>query len=365
MTTIHDVARHAGVASITASRALSGNAPVSAAVRERVERAVQELGYVPNALAQSLKSRFTGTIGLVVSDITNPFFTSLTRGVEDVAQAAGYSVIVGNTDESLSKQRTYLEMLRRKRVDGLLLVPAGGDPADVSDWLATGTPLALVCRTVQGIDLPAAHVDVVRGESLRSSERLVSHLVAHGHTRIAIVDGPLDLSTAAERFQGYRAALRRAGFAPDPELERFGPFTVEAGSAATHSLLDLPVPPTAYFAANNFLSVGVLRVLRERGIRVPEDVALVGFDDIPQMAYLDPFVTVAAQPAAQIGRKAAAALLARIDAQRTAEQAPGAPGEETIFETDLLLRRSCGCPPSGATAYASPRAEAERAPALV
>jgi LacI family transcriptional regulator len=312
MATIHDVAARAGVSAVTVSRALNASAPVSAATRRRIEAAIEELGFVPNALAQGLKSRSTRTIGLVVTDVTNPFFTSIARGVEDVAHAAGYAVILCNTDEDMAKQDVYLDMLRAKRVDGLLLVPAGKDVRPLLHWRRVSGPLCLLCRTIPGLDEAEAEIDVVYGENLRAAEALVSHLVEHGHRRIALVNGPRQLSTAAERLDGYRRALQRAGLPLDPALERCGYFTVEYGREAAAELLALPAPPTAFFATSNFLTVGVLAALRDNGLEAPRDVALVGMNDIPQMALIDPRITVGAQPAAEIGRQATTYLLERI-----------------------------------------------------
>lgn len=329
---------------MTVSRVLNASAPVSVATRQRIEAAILELGFVPNGLAQGLKSRSTRTIGLVVTDVTNPFFTSIARGVEDVAHAAGYSVILCNTDEDLAKQDVYLDMLRSKRVDGVLIVPAGNDARALAEWQRTAGPVCLLCRTIAGFDHRAGQIDVVYGENTRAAEQLVSHLASHGHRRIAIVNGPREISTAAERLEGYRQALAGAGLSIDPTLERCGQFTVEYGRAAASALLD-EAAPTAFFATSNFLSIGVLAALRDRGLAVPADVALVGMNDIPQMALIDPFVTVGSQPAAAIGQRAATYLLERIAAERH-PASPPLEGRLLELETEIIVRRSCGCPAS-------------------
>jgi LacI family transcriptional regulator len=343
MATIHDVARRAGVSAVTVSRALNASAPVSAAARRRIDAAIEELGFVPNALAQGLKSRSTRTIGLVVTDVTNPFFTSIARGAEDVAHAAGYAVFLCNTDEDMAKQDVYLDRLCAKRVDGLLLVPAGNDVRPLLHWRRVSGPLCLLCRTIPGLDEAEAEIDVVYGESLRAAEVLVAHLAEHGHRRIALVNGPREISTAGERLDGYRRALRRVGLALDPALERCGRFTVDYGRDAAAELLDLAAPPTAIFAASNFLTVGVLATLRDRGLEAPRDVALVGMNDIPQMALIDPRLTVGSQPAAEIGRQAAAFLLERIAHARRAAP-PRLPGRRLALETEIIIRSTCGCP---------------------
>lgn len=344
--TIHDVAREAGVASITASRALSGSGATSVAVRQRVWDAARQLGYVPNDLAQGLKFGSTRTIGLVVSDITNPFFTAIVRGAEDVAHEAGYSVIVCNTDEQPDKQDVYLGVLRRKRVDGVLLVPAGADVTGAVEWRQRHGPLVVLDRSLPGVtdhSGRALGIDTVRGESRAASERLVAHLIAHGHRRIALINGPRHLSTAADRRAGFCLALRHAGIEPALELQRHGPFTVDHGYAATLAILDLPQPPTALFLANNFLTIGALAAVRERGLSVPKDIAVAGFEASPRLALLAPYLTRVALPAIDIGRRATEWLLERIAHGHPADGSM-IPGRELILQSEIVIRSSCGCP---------------------
>ena len=346
------------MASITVSRVLNNHGSVSAETRCKVEAAMRELDYVPNALAQGLKGGSTQTLGLVVGDISNPFFTLLARGLEDVATAAGYSVILCNSDDDPQKERAYLDIMARRRVDGLVLTPSQTDPGAVLEWARRSGPVCLVDRPVAGLDFRAAGVDVVRGENLRSAEQLVAHLVEHGHRRIGIVNGPQGLSTAADRLAGYRRALAAAGIALDHRLEREGRFSVESGRAMTAQLLADERPLTALFATNNLLAVGALLAARDRGLEVPRDLALVTFDDIPHVAAVWPFISVAAQAAASMGQQAGRFVLERIaqrqkrgptkagagaGAEAPAEAAGGPAGRELVLPTDLLLRRSCGC----------------------
>jgi len=352
MPTIHDVARRAGVASVTVSRYLNASGPVSPAVRARVEAAIAELGYVPNALARGLKSRSTRTLGLVVSDVTNPFFTSIARGIEDVAHVQGYSVILCNTDENISKQETYLGILYSKQVDGLLLTPAGDEPEAIAAWRRRCGPLCIIDRIPAGLEHRSLGIDIVRGDSLNAAEELVGHLVSHGHRRIGLVNGPPDIFTARERRLGYRRALQNVNISPDPVLEHHGPFKIEAGRSATGVLLEASCPPTAIFATNNFLAIGALCAIREHGLHVPEDIAIVAFDEIPQMELVAPFLTVARQPAAEIGRRATELLLERLTDERRDGKSAAVPtqfreGRELILETNIVLRHSCGCPEGG------------------
>lgn len=352
--TIHEVAKRAGVASITASRVINNHASVSPETRRKVEAAMRELDYVPNGVAQSLKGGSTRTLGLVVGDVSNPFFTLLARGVEDAATAAGYSIILCNSDDDPAKERVYLDVLARQRIDGLVLTPSQSAPETILEWTRRIGPVCLVDRAVGGVDLRAAAIDVVRGENLSSAEALVGHLAAHGHRRIGIVNGPLGLATAADRLAGYHRALAAAGLSSQPDLERHGCFTVEAGRGMTLDLLGGRQPPTALFATNNFLALGALAAVRERGLSVPDDLAVVTFEDLPHVATVWPFLSVAAQAAAAIGREAARFVVERIEERRRlGKKGPRAkgkplPGREVVLPTVLCLRRSCGCtPPEG------------------
>jgi LacI family transcriptional regulator len=328
--TIRDVAARAGVAPITASRALNNSGYVSEDARARVEKAAAELKFVPNMLARSLRSQKTHTLALVVTDIANPFWTTVARGVEDVANAAGFHVIFCNTDESEAKQERYLSMLLRRRVDGVLLVPATSSGAAVRMLQAQRVQVVVLDRRV-----PGSAVDVVRGASTDGARRLTQHLIELGHRRIAIFSGPESVSVSRERVAGYTQALAAAGIEADPSLVYHGPFTVEGGFAMAQALLARPaLQATALFAANNFIAIGVLRALREAGLRVPEDISLVVFDDLPDTYTWEPFLTVAAQPAYELGKTATTLLL-----QRLAEPAQGEP-QEIVLPTELIVRAS-------------------------
>jgi len=359
MPTIHDVARRAGVASVTVSRYLNASAPVSPGVRVKIERAIVQLGYVPNALAQGLKSRYTRTLGLVVSDVTNPFFTSIARESEDVAHMHGYSLILCNTDEDMSKQERYMGILFSKKVDGLLMTPVGDDSGTITAWRRRSGPITVIDRVPAGMDYRSFGIDIVRGDSLNAAEELVGHLVSHGHRRIGLVNGPLNILTARERRLGYHHALQKVNIPLDPALEFHGPFKIETGRAAMGVLLNVCHPPTAIFATNNFLAIGVLSATRERGLQVPDDIAIVAFDEIPQMELVAPFLTVARQPAAEIGRCATQLLLERLTHERRESKSAAEPtqfkeGREVILEVRIVVRQSCGCPSDPGALVACP-----------
>jgi LacI family transcriptional regulator len=330
MPTIRDVAKKAGVATTTVSRVLNNSGYVSAATRARVEAAIQELGYVPNRVARSLRLKRTNTLALVVTDITNPFWTTVVRGVEDAANAAGFTVILCNTDESESKQDAYLQVLLQRRVDGILFTPVCSAPEPVKRVQRQKVPIVVLDRRV-----PGAQVDVVRGDSEGGAYELVRHLLDLGHTRVAALSGPETVSTSVERVVGYRRALREAGLSEDAEWVRYGQFTQRFGYETTTEIFAQARRPTAIFATNNFIAVGALRALRDGGLRVPQDVSLVCFDDLASAVLIDPFLTVADQPAYEMGRRATELLIARVSD-------PAVDGhQEIVLPTQIIVRRSC------------------------
>ena len=332
MPTIHDVAKRAGVAPITVSRVINNSGYVSKETRQRVEEAIAELEYVPNVIARSLRSKRTNTLALVLTDITNPFFTVIARGVEDTASNAGMTVIYCNTDESEIEEEKYLQLLLQKQVDGILLVPARSISRSVDLIRERGKPVVVLDRKIQGVE-----VDNVRGDSEGGAYQLVKLLIDQGHTHIAVLSGPMDVSTAKDRVTGYRRALEEAGL-QENELVYFGAFTQASGFEMTQKALSLNPRPTALFAANNFIAYGALKALRQADLDVPAAISVVAFDDLPPGLITDPFLTVAAQPAYQMGHLATEMLLNRLQS----EDQP--PYQETILQTELIIRNSCGSP---------------------
>jgi LacI family transcriptional regulator len=258
--TIQDVAARAGVSAMTVSRVINHQPRVAAATRARVLQAIDELGYVPNALARGLLQGRTRTIALIVSDISNPFFTQIARGVEDVAHRSGYAVILGNSDESTDKERVYINAMLSNRVDGLLIAPAGRESAKTLDLLSRrGTKFVLIDRELEGIG-----VDTVVGDSIGGARTLTEHLIQLGHRRIGLVAGPQGVSTARDRLQGYEAALRSHGIEPDRCLVVESDYKRQGGKQAAMQLLALPLDqrPTAVVASNNFMGVASKRHAR-------------------------------------------------------------------------------------------------------
>jgi len=331
MATIHDVAKKAGVAPITVSRVINNSGYVSETMRERVNEAIDELGYVPNVLARSLKSKRTNTIALIFTDITNPFFNILARGVEDTAHASGFNVFFCNTDEDEEKENTYIKLVLQKQVDGILLVPTSIKSDSVKIIQSQKTPLVVLDRR-----FPTGTVDVVRGDSFGGAYELTELLINLGHRYITILSGPMDVSTAEDRMAGYRKAMADNG------LEKFidchyGRFTQQSGKELTHQLFNQEHTPTAIFAANNLIAIGALGALDSLGMNVPEDVAIVSFDEIPETLNPKPFLTVVSQPPYDMGQKATEILINRIKNNKEIKEF-----QEIVFPVHLIERASSG-----------------------
>ncbi len=328
MPTVHDVAKRADVAPITVSRVINNSGYVSQATRKRVEAAVKELGYIPNTLARGLRSKRTNTLALVVTDITNPYFTLMARGVEDVAGDSGYTVIYSNTDESEAKEEKYANILAQRQVDGVLLVPAGGNEKTIKFLVSNGISVVVLDRRVPGV-----YIDFVRSDSEEGAYHLTNLLIRLGHKRIAFITGPNGVSTSADRLAGYRRALTGAGF--KNEIVYYGLYNQQSGNELTKQAMAQSPKPTAIFGANNFIMIGIIKALRDLNIYVPENVSVVGFDDLPESMLVKPFLTVARQPAYEMGRLATELLLKRISGELEEYQ-------ELILPTEIVERESSG-----------------------
>jgi LacI family transcriptional regulator len=319
---------------MTVSRVINNSGYISQEKRERVEAAVAALGFVPNALARSLRFKQTKTIALIVTDITNPFFTTIARGVEDAASEQGFMVVFGNTDESQDKEVNYLNVLLQKQVDGILLVPVRSSPEPVNFLQGHNIPLVVLDRRIPGLK-----VDSVRCDSEQGAYLLTRHLLELGHRRIATLSGPAELMTAADRVAGYRRALHEAGLG-DETAVYYGFFTPESGYEMALQALTANPRPTALLATNNFIAAGVLHALHKTGLRAPEDISVVAFDDLPNFVGGDPFFSYISQPAYEMGRKAMELLLGQINNTKD----PLEP-QEIILPTELILRASSAPPP--------------------
>ena len=331
MTTIRDVAKYAGVSPITVSRVVNDADNVNAHTKTRVEKAIAELGYIPNLAARSLRSKQSYTIALILPDITSAFWTTVARGVEDAAQGGGYSVFLCNTDENPEKFTKYINTVIRQRVDGVLIAPYSMDGRQLSQLSEMNIPTVVIDRRVNNWEGDSVYCDSVAG-----SHALVQHLLSLGHKRIAILSGPSATSTAEDRVSGYCLALRKAGILIDNRLILRGEYRESSGVMLTRELLESHVEPTAIIAANNAIAAGVLEQLKIQGLSVPGDIAVVCFDEMPEMERRFPFLTNVTQPAYDMGVNATQLLLSRISANGNLRP------REVILPTRLILRYSCG-----------------------
>lgn len=331
--TLRDVAALAGVSAITVSRALNGKGYVSQDVRARVLAAAAELNYVPNAVARSLRSQKTQLLGLLAG-ITNPFWSTVARGIEETAVQSGYGVILCDTGDEPTKEARYIELLVRRRIDGLIIAATSDSAGILQDLKRRHVPFVLIDRVVQGVD-----ADTVRGDNKGAAYALTRHLLSTGYRRIGVISGPRNVSTAEERVAGYAAAMHEAAMPVEDDMIEYGQYTESWGYQATRELMSRSEPPDALFAANNFIALGALEGLHTLGLGVPEDVAVVCFDDTTRVESAR-LLTTASQPAEEMGRIAARVLLERIEQ-------PGKPIEDIVLPIALVVRSSCGCTPGG------------------
>lgn len=332
-----DVADRAGVSRATVSAVVNRNKYVSPELTARVLAAISELNYEPNGIARSLKVKETRTLGLVIPDIMSPFYGPLVRAIEDTAIKHGYTIVLGNSAESSSREAKLLSSLREKRVDGVLLVPCSTENQPlVERMMSVGTPVVFVDRRISGMA-----VDMVVSDNVRGGYLATSHLLAHGYRRIGFVTFPLRASPSHDRLEGYRMALEKAGVGIEEGLILVvGTSGEKRASAELSSLLDGPSRPEALVACSQATSLLVLRELTKRGLRVPTDVALIGYDDSDWSAFLYSPLTVVRQQEYRMGTRATELLVCRVSGKGR-----GAP-QEVILDVEMVVRASCGCPTS-------------------
>ena len=346
--TIRDVARAAGVSVATVSRALTGSAPVREPTRQRIVDAARELRFTPNASARSLSTRRTGTLGVLLPDLHGEFFSELLRGMDQTAQREGCHLLVSSSHHEAAGIAAALRAMHG-RVDGLVVMAPDVPSAALGDALPPAVPTVLLNCAATGTT-PALAVDNVGG-----ARTMVRHLAAVGHERIAFIAGPDRNLDAAERQQGFRAAMRELRLPVGKGYVQRGDFTEEGGWRATHALLRLDEPPTAVFAANDMMAFGALLACREAGIDVPDGMAVAGFDDIPVARYVNPSLTTVRVDVDALGARAASLLLQAIEARATPPRRAMPPTRELLPAT-LVVRESCGAPSERRDGADAPRA---------
>lgn len=339
MSTIHDVAARAGVSVSTVSRWLSGQTVRSA---DAVQAAVRELDYRPNVMAQSLKSGRYGAIGVVVPDITNPFFAAAVKGLEQASRDLSYRLLLANSDESNEREAEILADLTG-RVDGFILAPAHEEDRGPLQLRESGVPAVLLDREVSGGEL----LDVVIVDNVNGAAAAARHLIGLGHTSIAMINGPTDTTPGRERREGFLAALAEAGLDLAPQYDLTGDFREASGRSLTLQLLGLPQPPTAIFTANNLMTAGALTALRDMRVPVPATVSIIGFDDLSLGALLQPPLTCVSRPDVEQGALAMRLLLSRI-----ADHSDDPP-RRVVLDTQLVVRGSTAPPRRAASRRAN------------
>jgi DNA-binding LacI/PurR family transcriptional regulator len=333
--TIYSVAQRAGVSTATVSRALNGTGQIAPATRQAIDDAVRELGYRPSGVARSLRTKSTQTIALLLPDITNPFYPGLVRGVQLGARRRGYLMLLASAEGDPDGEQEYLELFRANAVDGALVVGVSIGADGIGAAMAGGFPIVSMDRSVDSPDVPLVQVDNRGGARMA-----VEHLVELGHRRIAHVCGPLTLEITRERLAGYRDGLEAAGLPFDDELLVEGDYEEGGGVAAADRLVAAGVAFTAVFAGNDLTAIGVMGGLQARGVRVPGDVSVVGFDDVRLASYVTPALTTIHQPADRIGERAAALLVDVIRGRRRAERVG-----HVLLPPTLVVRASTAPPP--------------------
>jgi len=309
LATMRDVAEQAGVSISTVSHVVNATRPVSKGVTERVRQAMDDLGYQPNLLARSLRRGQTFAIGMIVPDNVNPFFAEVARGIEDTGFAQGYTVILCNSGGDLDRELVYVNKLVERQVDGIIFVAAGLSSARICEMQERSVPVVVVDRDLLRV---SATVDSVLVDNEKGGWYATQHLLDLGHRRIACITGPSDLTPSAERVTGYRKALNAADVTVDEAMVVRGDFQYESGFSAALRLLDLQEPPTAIFACNDLMAMGAIRAAVTQGRRVPDDLSIVGFDDVRLAAFTNPALTTVAQPKFEMGKLAASLLVERI-----------------------------------------------------
>lgn len=329
MTTIQDVARAAGVAASTVSRYLNGQLKVSPATEAKVLGAVTELGYVPNSVARNLAQRRSGVIGFVVPEISNPYFGAIADYVVEAVERHGSLVMLCSHRSQSLKQSSYIELLASGAIDGMLYLGSFRSNERLAVAIADGLPVVVVDEPITG--LPPVHTVVM--DDYAGGYQAASYLVALGHRRIAFVSGPSELGSVQERYRGYCDALRKGGLEPAGQVRLSGQFTEQFGMSALPHLLAAAEPPTAAFVASDYIAFGLMSAAEAHGIRVPDDLSVVGFDDIRFSQYVQPRLTTIRSPVERMARLGVELLFERL-------QDPAAPARTEVLPVELVIRES-------------------------
>ena len=331
--TLRDVAEKAGVSIAVVSRVLGNYGSVSSETRRKVLKEAKSIGYQPDIIARSMKTHRTHSLGVIISDITTFFFTSVVRGIEDVTSQNSYNVTLCNSDEDADKENSYLRELYQRKIDGLIISPTGENNNYLKKLIRAGLSVVLVDRRVSELQTTEVAVDNETG-----AWEAVKHLINLGHRRIGIVNGLSGIRTSEERFSGYKRALAEQGIPFDPGLVKYGDFRMDKGRQVAQEFLNMIDRPTAMFVANEPMTTGALLALGENKTKIPEEMAILGFDDPVWAPLLNPPLTTVRQPSYSIGTIAAQVLLQKIRKVGRGRSLH----EEIVLKPKLMVRESCG-----------------------
>jgi LacI family transcriptional regulator len=330
--TIKEVAKLAGVSTATVSNVINNTKYVSDEVKKQVYKAMSELNYVPNSLAKSLRVRESHLIGLMISDISNPFFSLVVRGIEDALAQEGYNVLLCNTDSNIDKEREYLKVLQGKRIDGIIVSSSGNSEEYFKEMWEIDLPLVFLNRCPKPLISDSISTNNFEGALLATE-----HLIQHNYRKIGIITGPQNISTGRDRFKGFKQAIRQHDLTLHDHFIKYGLFTMESGYELMKELMSDSSRPEAVLVSNNLMTLGAYQYIQESGIRIPEDLAIIGFDDPEWAAIAHPPLTSVRQPAYEQGAEAARLIIKKIN--NTAADKP----QEIYFSPSLIIRKSCGC----------------------
>jgi len=329
MVTIKDVAKEAGVSPTTVSYVINGTRLVSKETQAKVLQAIEKLGYRPNTIARSLRSKKTYTVGLIVCDLKNPFFAEVLQGIEEQLNEKGYTLLVIDTNYDAKEEERAIEALLSRQVDGAIAVLGGEGNRNLRMFRERNIPLVLLDKRAQGEEW----ADTVLVDNRGGSRRLVEYIFSLGYRRVGIIAGPLTTTTGRERLEGYLEALQSFSISRDDRLIKIGDFRRESGYRIALDFLSSPSPPEVIYACNNLMCLGAMEAIREKGIRVPEEIGIAVFDDLPWFQFTDPPLTAISQPSFHLGETAARLLLERMRGRRKKRK-------EVVLDVHLEIRYS-------------------------
>jgi len=330
--TLKDIAKETEFDVSTVSRVLNGYADkhgISESTRRLILQVANDLGYRPNKLAQGLRLQETKTIGIILPDISNPFFATITRSTQETLNEHGYSLIVNNSGGSIDSEKEYINLMYSWDVDGLIIIPTGGEDQHIRHIHEEGKPFVFVDRYIEDIDIPSVTLNNYKG-----ALDATNHLIAKGHRRTALVQGSEETSTNKERVKGYKDALSQNGIYFDESLVVGGSFGKASGYRASSKLLDMDQSPTAILALSDMITIGVLRAVNERDISIPDDISIISFDDIQFAPFMESPLTTVSQPTEEMGVKGAQLILSILNGNDEIEE------ESTVFDPKLTIRES-------------------------